>query len=84
MADEFIAIVAIVVVIGIPLMIPIIAMLLKHQRTMAELIHQKGQSDANVLKEIESLRAEVNALRTELEYSRLAESSQVRESSNLQ
>ena len=81
MPDELIAI---VVVIGIPLMIPIIAMLLKHQRNMAELIHQRSQSESNVLKEIESLRSELHGLRTELEYRRLAESNQVTESTNSQ
>lgn len=84
MPDELVAMVAIVVVIGIPLMIPIIAMLLKHQRNMTELIHQRSQSESNVLKEIESLRAELNGLRTEWEYRRLAESSHLTELTNSQ
>jgi hypothetical protein len=72
MGEELIAIVAIVVLIGIPLMIPIIAMLLKHQRTMAEIIHSRSESEGQMQEQVKHLAAEVSALRTELEYRRLA------------
>lgn len=62
---ELIPIVAIVMVFGIP----IAAILTGHQRKMAELIHGKYQTQSDMgplMHEIQSLRAEVQSLRNQV------------------
>jgi hypothetical protein len=67
--EELIAIVAILMVFGIPM----IAILAHHQRKMAELIHAK-RNDVNpaVLDEIQRLKAEVTHLRSQLNEATIA------------
>ncbi len=63
---ELIPIVAIVCAIGVPLMIPIVAIMAAHQRKMAELYRQggpAGQPDAGTLARVGQLEAEVAQLR---------------------
>ena len=45
--------------------IPLIAILSRHQRQMAEIIHGKRREDA-LIAEVEGLRSEVSQLRSEL------------------
>lgn len=68
--ENFIPIVAIMMVFGIPL----VAILTHHQRKMAELIHSKGVTEISpvVLDEVQRLRAEVQQLRQELHETTIA------------
>lgn len=64
-AENVAAIIVLIMLFGIP----IAAILTSHQRKMAELIHGKGQAgefNHQVLAELQSLRAEVNAMRSQL------------------
>lgn len=63
---DIIPIFAIFICIGLPLLIPIINMLLKHQRTMAELTRGQGQMGAGVSAEMERMRNEISELKTTL------------------
>ena len=69
MPDEFIAVVAIVMVFGIP----IVAILTHHQRKMAELIH-RNHAEVNpiVVEEVNRLREEVSQLRSQLNETTIA------------
>ncbi len=69
MPEELIAIIAILMVFGIPM----VAILTHHQRKMAELIHSKhNEINPVVIEEVERLRAEVQRLRTELHETTIA------------
>ena len=69
MPDEFIAVVAIVMVFGIP----IVAILTHHQRKRAELIH-RNHAEVNpiVVEEVNRLREEVSQLRSQLNETTIA------------
>jgi hypothetical protein len=69
MPEELLAVMAMVLVFGIP----IIAILTHHQRKMAELIHSRG-NDLNpvVMDEVQRLRSEVQQLRRELHETTIA------------
>jgi hypothetical protein len=69
MPEEFIAVVAIVMVFGIP----IVAILTHHQRKMAELIH-RNHAEVNpiVVEEVNRLREEVRQLRSQLNETTIA------------
>ncbi len=69
MPDEMIAVIAILMVFGIPM----VAILTHHQRKMAELIHSR-HNDINpvVMDEVQRLRAEVQQMRTELHETTIA------------
>lgn len=64
--DEFIPIVLIIMVLGIP----IAAILTNHQRKMAEIIHKKQSDSAQInpaiIHELQSLRAEVGQMRDQM------------------
>ena len=63
---EMVPIIAIVCTVGIPLMIPIVAILASHQRKMAELYRQGApgqQPDAQTQYRIAQLEGEVSRLR---------------------
>ncbi len=63
---DIIPIVAIICCIGLPMLIPIIHLLLKHQRAMAELTRGQGQIGAGVNAEIDRMRNEIKDLKTTL------------------
>lgn len=69
MPGEYIAIVAIMMVFGIPM----VAILTHHQRKMAELIHRNQSSVTNATAdEVARLREEVRQLRQELHQTAIA------------
>ncbi len=62
LADDFVAILG----VGIPivaLMIPIVALLTRHQRQMAEIIHKRSPDSPGTEQEIQALRYEVHELK---------------------
>lgn len=67
--EEFIPIVAIVMIFGIPM----VAILTHHQRKMAELIHRNhAEVNPMVMDEVNRLRDEVRRLREELHETTIA------------
>lgn len=66
MGGEIVPIIAIVCAVGIPLMIPIVAILTAHQRKMAEMYRtgiQGAPPDQHTLMRVAQLEAEVGRLR---------------------
>ena len=55
-AGDLVPIVAIVCIFGLPLCIPIIVMLTKHQQRMAELLSQNRQADPALMQQMEQMR----------------------------
>ena len=51
---------------GLLVIIPIVSMLLTHQRRMAELIHGKGSVDSGLSDRVQALESEVLSLREQL------------------
>lgn len=58
-SDIFIALPAMVLVFGIP----IVAILTHHQRKMAELMRQQPQVDVNLARQLDAMQAQINELR---------------------
>jgi hypothetical protein len=48
---------------GLVVVVPVTAMLLHHQRKMAELIHRRGQAEPVLLEKLDQIHAEVRDLR---------------------
>jgi hypothetical protein len=64
--EWLIPIVAIFCVFGLPMIIGLVSILLKHQRNMAELIHQSRGVNQEQESEIARLKSEVEALKAAL------------------
>ncbi|MCL6623605.1 MAG: hypothetical protein K6T17_03180 [Fimbriimonadales bacterium] len=54
-------------IFGLPMLIAIIAMLLKHQQKMAELMKNQSSGESELMEEVRRLRAEVEALKARTE-----------------
>ncbi|MCH8274397.1 MAG: hypothetical protein IH851_06385 [Armatimonadetes bacterium] len=67
MLDDMVPIVGIVVTIGLPMVIALVAILAKHQRKMAELLHGSQRDAQPLMQEIRALRQEVAELKTRTE-----------------
>jgi TolA-binding protein len=59
-----IPIIAIFCTIGLPMLIGLVAVLTKHQRSMAELLNKQSSVDEGVRSEIQSLERKVDEMRT--------------------
>ena len=66
--------VMIVILGGLMLMVPIVAILTHHQRKMAEILHKKPGSEVlpALVEELRQLRQEVNSMRTEINANTIA------------
>jgi predicted nucleic acid-binding Zn-ribbon protein len=64
--EFLIPIVAIFCVFGLPMIIGLVSILLKHQRSMAELIHQSRGVSQEQESEITALKEEIKQLKTAL------------------
>ncbi len=63
MPEEFIA----VLVVGLMTLIPITAMLLNHQRKMAEIIHRKAEPTPELLEVLRHMQAQIDYQQAALE-----------------
>lgn len=64
--ELLVPIVAIFCIFGLPMIVYLVAILLKHQRTMAELLHQNRDLNQEQASEISALKEEIKHLKSAL------------------